>query len=1031
MHNLFVTLRGIRHRRARSLIVVLLATIATAAAVVIPAYIRAAQQSVLTDTVTATRPATVGVTVGGRLGPTAPDLATVRASMDAALPGTTVAEFLDPPIGTVWWQGESLVAPARHRTTADVVFRAGVCDHLVLTAGSCPRQRGEVLVSARSVADTGWQVGQRIDILPPGLPGFRDTGARPTVPFTITGLYQLADEQAAYWGSTLYLDGGRLDENDNYTADTIFVGVESDLLAVPGTPEPRFAVEYHLRDAAGLRLDQVPVVRADLDKLSRDVTAGAVSSGLPASLDEAAEHQAVLVRSVPLIAVPLVLLCWFVLFLVVAALTEERGPEIALGKLRGLRLGQVAFFAVAEPMLLIALATPFGIALGLGLTEVGARAFLADGGHVELRAPVLLAAAAAFAGAGVAAALATRRTVRASVLSLLRRIPPRAPWRAVVVESAVGALALVGLLQVLAAGDRTSPLAYLAPPLLAVVAGLIAARLLTGWARLRGRTAAQRGDVSLLLATAQLGRRPATARVVVLMTVAVALLSFSVTIWDVGAINRMIAARVEVGAPVVHTVTAADPAALLAAVRAADPDGRRAMAVAWSSQRYADENLRIATVDAPRLGAVASWPGRDAAQTAAVGELLAPAGTDGSAPIPVRGPVVEADVEVGQLTQTEPMRLVLLVARGTEPQVVTLGPLRPGRHTYQGRIDGCADGCRLLGLSVRRYPTDSTESTVDLTVAALRDGGRPLDAGLTSDGAWRAPAEPPTGLRLTVRSGAGGLRLTGTSSSADLVAEYADDPVAAPAVVAGSPLSADGAAQEFSFLTFGDEITRMRVVDRSQALPGVGRPALMLDLSTVLRQAERDGLGDLRGWEYQVWTTADAGPELVAALADAGVRVTGTRFTEQRHEELGRLAPALALRLYLLAGVVAALLGIGVLLLNIRVGARARLRDMAALRLVGVSRPAVRRALRREYTVVVAVPLVVGLLAGLGGAALLLPAIPLAEVGADALEPVYRVGAVWIPSAVAALLVALLLAAASVLRTADRADPRLLREEAR
>ncbi|MEV0394656.1 FtsX-like permease family protein [Polymorphospora rubra] len=1030
MHNLSVTLRGIWHRRSRSLIVVLLATIATAAAVVIPAYTRAAQQSVLTDTVSATRPATVGVTVAGRIGPTAPDLAAVQASMDAALPGTTVAEFLDPPIGLLWWQArdgssKSSAAPSRHPTLADVVFRTGVCDHLVLTAGGCPRQPGEAVVSTRSAVGTGWQIGQRIEILPPGY-----EAGLPAIPFTVTGLYELADEQAAYWGNTLYLNGGVLNENGIFTTDTIFVGAESDVLAAATTPEPRFAVEYHLR-GAGLRLDQVPLVRADLDKLSRDVTTGEVLSGLPASLDEAAEHQAVLARSVPLIAVPLVLLCWIVLFLVVAALTEERGPEIALGKLRGLRLGQVGFFAVAEPMLLVALATPLGVALGLGLTEAGARAFLADGGHVELRAPVLLAAVAAFAGAVVAAALATRSTVRASVLSLLRRVPPRAPWRAVVVESAVGALALVGLFQVLAGGDRTSPLAYLAPPLLAVVAGLVAARLLTAWARLRGRTAAQRGDVSLLLATAQLARRPATARVVVLMTVAVALLTFAVTIWDVASINRMIAARAEVGAPVVHTVTAADPAALLAAVRAADPDGRRAMAVAWGSQRYADENLRIATVDAPRLGAVAGWPGRDSAQTAALGELLAPAGTDGPAPILVRGPEIEADVDVGQLTQTEPTRLVLLVARGTEPQVVTLGPVRPGRHTYQGRLDGCADGCRLLGLSVRRFPTDSTESTVDLTVAALREGGRPLDAGLTDDGAWRAPAELPTGLRLTVRPEAGGLRLTGTSSSADLVAQYADDPAAAPVAVAGSPLSADGAPPEFSFQTFGDEITRMRVVDRSLALPDVGRPALMLDLSTVLRQAERDGLGDLRGWEYQVWTTADAGPDLIAALDAAGVRVTGTRFVEQRHEELGRLAPALALRLYLLAGVVAALLGIGVLLLNIRVGARARLREMAALRLVGVPRTALRRALRREYAVVVAVPLVVGLVAGLGGAALLLPAIPLAEVGADALEPVYRVGAVWIPTAVAALLAALLLAAASVLRTADRADPRLLREEVR
>src|SRR5262245_28125861 len=44
-----VALRGIRYRPGRSLMVLLLATIAIAAAVLAPAYSRAAQQSVLTD----------------------------------------------------------------------------------------------------------------------------------------------------------------------------------------------------------------------------------------------------------------------------------------------------------------------------------------------------------------------------------------------------------------------------------------------------------------------------------------------------------------------------------------------------------------------------------------------------------------------------------------------------------------------------------------------------------------------------------------------------------------------------------------------------------------------------------------------------------------------------------------------------------------------------------------------------------------------------------------------------------------------
>ena len=44
-----VMLRGIRHRSGRSLVVLLLAIVATTATVLVPAYSRAAQQSVLTD----------------------------------------------------------------------------------------------------------------------------------------------------------------------------------------------------------------------------------------------------------------------------------------------------------------------------------------------------------------------------------------------------------------------------------------------------------------------------------------------------------------------------------------------------------------------------------------------------------------------------------------------------------------------------------------------------------------------------------------------------------------------------------------------------------------------------------------------------------------------------------------------------------------------------------------------------------------------------------------------------------------------
>ena len=57
-------LRGIRYRAGRSFVVFLLAVTATTAAVLAPAYSRAAQQSVLTDGLAAASTDATGLTVG-------------------------------------------------------------------------------------------------------------------------------------------------------------------------------------------------------------------------------------------------------------------------------------------------------------------------------------------------------------------------------------------------------------------------------------------------------------------------------------------------------------------------------------------------------------------------------------------------------------------------------------------------------------------------------------------------------------------------------------------------------------------------------------------------------------------------------------------------------------------------------------------------------------------------------------------------------------------------------------------------------
>src|SRR5690606_35190643 len=189
-------------------------------------------------------------------------------------------------------------------------------------------------------------------------------------------------------------------------------------------------------------------------------------------------------------------------------------------------------------------------------------------------------------------------------------VPARARRQAGIIEGLVVALAGASLFA--AVGDPTAPLALLAPALLAVLAGVVAARLLVLWARLRLRVARRRGRVPALLSAAHLARRPERHRVVVVVTVAVALLSFAATAWDVAAKARDDTARDTVGAARVYSVTAAHPRALADAVVEADPSGR-SMAVVRTSEPYADGRVELVGVQARLLPEIAVWRGRDRA----------------------------------------------------------------------------------------------------------------------------------------------------------------------------------------------------------------------------------------------------------------------------------------------------------------------------------------------------------------------------------------------------------------------------------
>jgi putative ABC transport system permease protein len=263
----------------------------------------------------------------------------------------------------------------------------------------------------------------------------------------------------------------------------------------------------------------------------------------------------------------------------------------------------------------------------------------------------------------------------------------------------------------------------------------------------------------------------------------------------------------------------------------------------------------------------------------------------------------------------------------------------------------------------------------------------------------------------------------------DVVIEYVDTPDALPVVVAGSSPADDGRAEDFSFPALAEQPQEFNVVARESSLPRVGRRGLLFDLDYAVRAAERNSaLSDNTRLRYEVWADPEAPADLTSRLAASGLQVLGETSISSQLNRLSRAAPALGLRLYLIAGAAAVALAIGVVLLTANVGAQTRRYELAALRVAGVRPRVLRRGLLREYLHLLGLPLLVGVGVGVAGAALMLPGIPIVTAGTATGDITYEPSLGALTLAVGATVVGLVFAVLLVLRTVRRATPDQLRE---
>jgi hypothetical protein len=729
-----------------------------------------------------------------------------------------------------------------------------------------------------------------------------------------------------------------------------------------------------------------------------------------------AEH-ALLSRIMLAALAPFVVLALLLLFALVSAAAQVRRPHVALAKLRGHSRLQVLRFAVSEPALVVALATPVAVVLAYVAARLLARTWLSPITPVVADQSAVLACVAVVSAALLASALAAWGVMREPLASALASAtsPRRASRAGVVLRSAVVAVAIASVAQLLTSGHQGSQLLALVAPLfiaLAVaVAGAELLRRISGW-WLR-RTARARGSASYL-ASRRLARRRDLANLMLPLLLAVSVIAFAGATSTVSDLWRTSRANAEVGAAQTY-LAATSPGHLLAVTHRVDPHGRWLMAAVVDNS--GDDMSRRVFLDSSRLAAVTSWdPSWSSVPVRELQRRLAPPpGT----PLTLTGTRVSvqvADVHLTSATRTRSELWLQYVDRRGEQHQARLGGLADGASaTLTTKVTGCAAGCTVQQIYLSGQDRVASDAQGSLTIAAVSVDGQPVDWRLHDAQAWR-PARPfPVSLvdpPVELRASPAGLRVgvflahlpPGTGAQPAMVSGLAritptTTPDVVPVLVARDTATSAPARNSTAMaIRYAPDVVvgtslngaevPMRVVGRTRALPWVGRVGAVADLGTAL-----DEYAPLFGQvvDVQLWTAPGTPPAMLNAVRDAGISLSPALNLAQRHLELHTDAFSMGMRLFLIVGLATLLLAVFGVFASAVLQSRWRAYEVAALRVVGVRRRSLVRASVLEYVVMLGVAAALGVLSTLVSVWLVLPSISLGPADEFDPTPVYDV----------------------------------------
>lgn len=1014
-----VALDGLRSRALLSAGTLVLLVVAVSSAVVGPAFtVAVGNNYAITRLAEEPNPTT------GRTWEFQP---TGRTTPDQALADARSA--VDVPDGqrdlTVQLETTRILAPGNYGEV-QLLARDGACDH-VEVEGRCPQGPGETTILAGDADEDGLAIGDVIEL------------GKPLGSLTVVGTY-------TYRSGPDVADTELAELEDFWFAPARLASVPAQLLGnperggrvLPRRPAPYLVTTDQFADVPTqewvVRVDTRIDVPADLDA-RRLADLGSTADPVPELLptgtlvevslndlgavtaDIERERRAA-VRAVTPALVSLVLVALALLSRLTSAAGDLRVPDLALASLRGANRRRVWLLALGEPLIVIALAVPLGVASGLVLTGALIRSWLTPGLPLPLPPTAWLAVVAVTAAAVGVCALAVRDVLSRTLADQLTgHQRPRRAGRAA--GAAVLVLVGVTIVVITAAVTRSSGGSsdagdLILPVLIASTFGVAA----TGAARSAAAWLARRRPLGTVgfLAVRAVARRAAGTLVVLPLTVAVAVCSFGVGVYDAAAAWRDSVAATQAPSDTVWS-TELPMAEAVALTHELDPDGQWLMAAGT----FIALDATYVALDADRLDPVARWhpawtPGNDIDE---ISELLA--GT----PLPTitgRRIALTATVPDGNGPVTVEARI-----RRPDGSVggVYLGPFAPGTSTVTERVD-CDRTCAVEGLVIGGAAGLPTELAGSYQLGPLTVDGRSRPEVL-ADGGWQlTPDSEVRQVATSVDRTADGLSIEASGDGlAGLTA--GDIPPVRPVVAGRSILDSLGEVPEGAATSTVGQPPPVTAALVAESLPFVGPRGAAIDYAMM--SVNRTLYGS--EFDVRVLATSDTPAHIDKALAAHGLVVDTT--LERESDRLDRTAYAIVLRLYLVAAALVLMMAVAGLAVSTAVQLPGRRLDAASLSVVGVRRRSVLLAVALEQAVVLGAAGLAGLAAGSLAQWIVLRRITLGQIEGVAWP---RVAARVDPSVLAQVAagVVVLLGAVAVVSawlTVRRARGASLREKAR